>query len=147
MSKTVTIIGTASVSQLCDLIATLRDEKAELLAALKQMEMKLSFAARIGAATRSDLAKLAEQARAAIARAEGREAMNIAETLRPYQETVNEQAERIRDLDAQITKLRAALKACLPYVERAYECAFPDATENDAIIEQARATLRETEGR
>lgn len=38
-------------------------------------------------------------------------------------------------------KLLAALKLAKPYVERAYECAFPDAAENASILAEIEALI------
>ena len=39
-----------------------------------------------------------------------------------------------------------ACEAALPYVEGAYECAFPDASENDSVVAQLRAALALAKG-
>ena len=39
-----------------------------------------------------------------------------------------------------------ALEYALPYIEGAYECAFPDASENDYVLVLARAALENAKG-
>lgn len=42
--------------------------------------------------------------------------------------------------------LLAALEECIPYVEGAYECAFPNEYVNDAILAAARAAIAKAKG-
>ena len=42
--------------------------------------------------------------------------------------------------------LLEALKEALPYVLRAYECAFPNERENEAIADEIRAAIAKAEG-
>ena len=49
-------------------------------------------------------------------------------------------AELVR-LKEENARLRAALADCVPYVECAYECAFPDEFENTRVLEAARSAL------
>lgn len=43
-------------------------------------------------------------------------------------------------------ELLTALKEALPYVEGAYECAFPNVIENDAVVKQIKAAIDKAEG-
>jgi hypothetical protein len=49
-------------------------------------------------------------------------------------------------LNAAAPDLLAALEEALPYVERAYECAFPDEAENERICDTARAAIARAKG-
>jgi hypothetical protein len=50
-------------------------------------------------------------------------------------------------LFAAATGLLEALKAALPYVEQAYECSFPDESENFLVRENAMQAIAKAEGR
>jgi hypothetical protein len=49
-------------------------------------------------------------------------------------------------LIASAPDLFEALRLALPYIENAYECAFPDADHNDNVLTMARAALARATG-
>ena len=46
-----------------------------------------------------------------------------------------------KDLFDLVNMLRDSLRDALPYVDGAYECAFPDSAENAEVARSARETL------
>jgi hypothetical protein len=55
-------------------------------------------------------------------------------------------AKRI-DAETGLPELIEALQACIPYVEGAYECAFPNQYENEFVLGQARDVLARVDGK
>jgi hypothetical protein len=53
------------------------------------------------------------------------------------------ECERLEKLNAEMLE---ALKAAMPYVRGAYECAFPDQEENDEVLEMVNDAIRKAEG-
>jgi len=53
-----------------------------------------------------------------------------------------ELSEQIDQQFKRIEELEAALRSALPYVEGAYECAFPDEQENEYVREKIESLLQ-----
>lgn len=59
----------------------------------------------------------------------------------------NEDAYANADLIAAAPDLLDALRLALPYIEKAYECSFPDYIENDYVLDTVRAAIAKAEGK
>jgi hypothetical protein len=59
----------------------------------------------------------------------------------------HEEAKAYATLFAAAPELLEALKLALPYIEGAYECAFPDSDHNDNVLTMAREAIEKATGK